>query len=134
MEKNLTSDLRKAFTVWFVTYRYHLGRWSYVLQRVSGIAVTGYFLAHIVETGNVVGGVSDWSTPSMALAGDVWAATLLFLDNPTFDAGLVVTGFMLVFHTINGVRLTLTEFGLLCNLIQRSIGKTLLKKEFSSRF
>jgi succinate dehydrogenase / fumarate reductase cytochrome b subunit len=75
--------------------------------------VTAYFLAHIVETGNVVGGLGVWSIPSFDIARDVWQATFHFLDNPFFDTGLIVIGFMLAYHTINGVRLTLTEFGLL---------------------
>jgi succinate dehydrogenase / fumarate reductase, cytochrome b subunit len=35
------------------------------------------------------------------------------LDNPMFDLGLVAIGFMLSYHTVNGIRLTLTEFGFL---------------------
>jgi len=109
----LTSELKKALLGWFYPARYNLERWAYALQRISGIAVTGYFLAHIVETGNVVGGLSVWSVPSFDVARDVWTATFLFLENPVFDIGLVVIGSMLAYHTINGIRLTLTEFGLL---------------------
>jgi len=109
----LLSQLKKAFVGWFYPFKYNLERWAYALQRISGIAVTGYFLAHIVETGNVVGGLHVWNVPSTDYAGDVWTATFKFLDNPLFDAGLVVIGFMLVYHTINGIRLTLTEFGFL---------------------
>jgi succinate dehydrogenase / fumarate reductase cytochrome b subunit len=113
MAEPLASELKKAFTGWFIPYRYNLERWAYALQRISGIIVTGYFLAHIVETGNVVGGLSVWGVPSTASASDVWTATFRFLDNPFFDMGLVVIGFMLSLHTINGIRLTFTEFGLL---------------------
>ncbi len=109
----LTSELRKALLGWFYPVRYNLEKWAYALQRISGLAVTGYFLAHIVETGNVVGGLSVWSVPSFDLARDVWTATFHFLDNPLFDTGLVVIGFMLAYHTINGIRLTLTAFGYL---------------------
>ena len=111
MTEPLTSELKKAIIGWFIPFRYNLERWAYALQRITGIGVTAYFLAHIVETGNVVGGLSVWSTPSMGLARDVWTATFQFLDNPLFDAGLIVIGFMLAYHTINGIRLTLTEFG-----------------------
>ncbi len=112
MTEPLSSELKRALFGWFYPVRYSLERWAYALQRISGIAVTIYFLAHIVETGNVVGGLSVWSVPSTDLARDVWAATFHFLDNPLFDTGLVVIGFMLAYHTVNGVRLTLTEFGL----------------------
>ena len=113
MAEPLTSELRKALLGWFYPLRYNLEKWAYALQRISGIAVTAYFLAHIVETGNVVGGIGVWSVPTLGSARDVWTATVHFLDNPLFDTGLVVFGFMLAYHTINGIRLTLTEFGLL---------------------
>jgi succinate dehydrogenase / fumarate reductase cytochrome b subunit len=109
----LISELKKALLGWLYPARYNLERWAYALQRISGIAVTAYFLAHIVETGNVVGGMAVWSVPSFNSAKDVWTATFQFLDNPVFDTVLVVIGFMLAYHTINGIRLTLTEFGLL---------------------
>jgi succinate dehydrogenase / fumarate reductase cytochrome b subunit len=113
LPEQLTSELKKALFGWFYPAKYNLEKWAYALQRISGIAVTGYFLAHIVETGNVVGGLGVWSIPSFDIARDVWQATFHFLDNPFFDIGLIVIGFMLAYHTINGVRLTLTEFGLL---------------------
>jgi succinate dehydrogenase / fumarate reductase cytochrome b subunit len=113
MTESLVSDLKRALLGWFYPVGYNLERWAYALQRISGIAVTGYFLAHIVETGNVVGGLDVWSVPATSQARDVWTATFQFLDNPLFDIGLVVIGFMLAYHTINGIRLTLTEFGLL---------------------
>ncbi|HUK27810.1 MAG TPA: hypothetical protein VLV31_05245 [Candidatus Acidoferrales bacterium] len=113
MTEPLIQELRKALTGWFYPVHYNLERWAYALQRISGIAVTGYFLAHIVETGNVVGGMSVWVVPSTGQAAGTWTATFHFLENPFFDMGLVIIGFMLAYHTINGIRLTLTEFGLL---------------------
>jgi succinate dehydrogenase / fumarate reductase cytochrome b subunit len=113
MAEPLIQELRRALTGWFYPVHYNLERWAYALQRITGIAVTGYFLAHIVETGNVVGGMSIWFVPPTGQAADVWTATFHFLENPFFDLGLVVIGFMLSYHTINGIRLTLTEFGFL---------------------
>ena len=107
----LISELRKAIVGWFIPFHYNLERWAYALQRITGIGVTAYFLAHIVETGNVIGGPLVWNIPPMNSARDIWTATFQFLDNPFFDIGLVVIGFMLSYHTINGIRLTLTEFG-----------------------
>jgi len=113
MTEPLIPQLKKALFGWFYPFKYNIERWAYALQRISGIAVTGYFLAHIVETGNVVGGLDVWSTPPTSYAQDVWTATFQFLDNPMFDLGLVVIGFMLTYHTVNGIRLTLAEFGFL---------------------
>src|SRR5271157_5083933 len=113
MAESLSREIKRALTGWFYPVHYNLERWAYALQRISGIAVTAYFLAHIVETGNVVGGLSVWSVPSTDMARDIWTATFHFLDNPLFDTGLVVISFMLAYHTINGIRLTLAEFGFL---------------------
>jgi len=113
MAESLTEDLRRALFGWFYPINYNLERWAYALQRISGVAVTAYFLAHIVETGNVVGGMGVWGVPSSDFAAAVWTATFHFLENPFFDTGLIVIGFMLAYHTINGIRLTLTEFGFL---------------------
>jgi succinate dehydrogenase / fumarate reductase cytochrome b subunit len=111
--ETLIPQLKKALLGWFIPFKYNIERWAYALQRLSGIAVTGYFLAHIVETGNVVGGLDVWSVPATSRAQDVWTATFQFLDNSMFDLGLVVIGFMLAYHTVNGIRLTLAEFGFL---------------------
>ena len=113
MTEPLTTELKKALIGWLYPVRYSVERWAYALQRISGIAVTAYFLAHIVETGNVVGGIEVWGVPSTDFARGIWTATFQFLDNPLFDTGLVIIGFMLTYHTVNGIRLTLTEFGLL---------------------
>jgi len=113
MAEGLAKELKRALFGWFYPVHYNLERWAYALQRVSGIAVTAYFLAHIVETGNVVGGMGVWNVPSGDFAEAIWTATFHFLDNPLFDTGLIVIGFMLAYHSINGIRLTLAEFGFL---------------------
>jgi succinate dehydrogenase / fumarate reductase cytochrome b subunit len=98
---------------WLVPFRYGLERWSYTLQRVSGVAITLFFVAHIVQTGNVVGGASVWSIPPYELAKKVWMETEAFLANPLFDIGLSVLGFLIFFHAFNGVRLFLAHFGII---------------------
>jgi len=111
MAEGLMGDLKRALFGWFYPFHYNLERWAYALQRISGVAVTAYFLAHIVETGNIVGGMEVWSVPSGDFAAAVWTTTFHFLENPFFDTGLIVIGFMLAYHTVNGIRLTLSEFG-----------------------
>lgn len=96
---------------WLWPARSNLGRWAYTMQRVSGVGVSLYFLAHIIETGNVVGGLSIWTVPAYDVAKNSWDNTVDFLRNPLFDFGLIVIGFLLTFHTFNGLRLFLTEFG-----------------------
>lgn len=107
------SRLAAALRTWLIPKRYSLERWSYTLQRISGVVITLYFIAHVAETGYIVGGPDVWSLRPDAYeyAERVWSETLEFLLNPLFDAGLAVIGFMVAFHTINGVRLFLTHFG-----------------------
>ncbi|MDW8041380.1 MAG: hypothetical protein RMJ75_01060 [Nitrososphaerota archaeon] len=91
---------------------YSVERWSYTLQRVTGVVVTLYFVLHVVETGNFVGGPGIWYVPSKEFAASYYEHVKELLHNPIFDAGLVIIGWMVAFHTINGVRLTLAHFGI----------------------
>ncbi|MEM0440900.1 MAG: hypothetical protein QXF45_02450 [Candidatus Caldarchaeum sp.] len=105
------STLITALKTWLLPFRYGLERWSYTLQRVSGVAITLYFVMHVASTGQVVGGPSVWTVPPYDFAKSVWNETKQFLANPVFDAGLVILGFMIFFHAFNGVRLVLAHFG-----------------------
>ncbi len=113
VRNSLASSLSAALRTWLIPRRYGVMRWSYTLQRISGVAITLYFVAHVVETGNVVGGAQVWTVPSYEYAREVWTETVEFLANPLFDAGLVVLGFLVFFHTVNGVRLFLAHFGII---------------------
>ncbi len=104
--------ITNALKAWLIPLKYGIERWSFTLQRVSGVALTLYFIAHVIETGNVVGGANVWSIPPYEYAEKVWNETKSFLANPLFDAGLAVLAFLIFFHTINGVRLFLTHFGI----------------------
>lgn len=105
------STLLTALKTWLTPFRYGLERWSYTLQRVSGVAITLYFVMHVASTGQVVGGPSVWTVPPYEFAKAVWNETKQFLANPLFDAGLVILAFMIFFHAFNGVRLVLAHFG-----------------------
>ncbi len=111
--RNGLAVLVEALRTWLIPYRYGLERWSYTLQRISGVVITLYFVAHIVETGYVVGGPSVWTIrpDAQQYAERVWTETIKFLSNPLFDAGLAIIGFFVAFHTINGIRLFLAHFG-----------------------
>ncbi|MCS7110290.1 MAG: hypothetical protein NZ956_02320 [Candidatus Caldarchaeum sp.] len=107
------STLLTALRTWLVPFRYGLERWSYTMQRISGVVIALYFVMHVASTGQVVGGPSVWTLPPYEYAKQVWLETKEFLANPLFDAGLVILAFMIFFHSINGVRLVLAHFGLI---------------------
>ncbi|MDT7878057.1 MAG: hypothetical protein RQ862_05825 [Candidatus Caldarchaeales archaeon] len=91
--------------------KYGLERWSYVLQRISGVVISLYFIAHVVETGNFVGGPTVWGPVSYETAKRSYEAAEALLKNPVFDIGLGIIGFLVAFHTFNGIRLILAHFG-----------------------
>jgi succinate dehydrogenase / fumarate reductase cytochrome b subunit len=92
--------------------KYGLERWSYVLQRISGVVVSFYFIAHVLETGNFFGGITVWGPISYETAKQSYEAVKAFLKDPLFDAGLAVIGLLVAFHSFNGIRLILAHFGL----------------------
>ncbi|MCS7142962.1 MAG: hypothetical protein NZ920_04095 [Aigarchaeota archaeon] len=104
-------NLSKVLTTMLVPSRYTIERWSYTLQRVSGVVVMLYFVAHVIETGYVVGGPGVWYVPPYEVAQRSWETVKASLKDPVFDVGLGIIGLLVTFHTINGVRLTLTHFG-----------------------
>lgn len=79
---------------------YRTGMWSFVLHRISGVAITIFLLAHIWEVTSVVrGGAQGFDRTMSALATRPWVIGewLLFLA--------------LTFHGINGIRLILHDLG-----------------------
>ena len=79
---------------------YRTGMWSYLLHRVSGVAITLFLLMHIWEITSVVRGGAEGFNRTMSILGTkpfVIGEWLLFLA--------------LTFHGINGVRLMLHDFG-----------------------
>ncbi|MEM4151643.1 MAG: hypothetical protein QW663_02930, partial [Nitrososphaerota archaeon] len=59
--------------------KYGLERWSYVLQRISGVVVALYFIAHVLETGNFIGGITVWSVPDYSFAEKAYEETVKLL-------------------------------------------------------
>ncbi|GBC75518.1 hypothetical protein HRbin06_00836 [archaeon HR06] len=94
---------KAGIKVWLKPYGYSLERWSYFLQRISGVILLFYFIGHIIETGNITGGF------------EAWIDTLNFTQNPFGHTILLIVIFFGTFHAINGVRLFLTHQGYLLN-------------------
>jgi len=92
---------RKGLVAWLVPVGYGPERWAYTFQRISGVALFLYLAGHIIETSTITGGP------------DAWASTLSFTQNPVGHVILLLMLASLGFHGINGIRLTLVEFGFL---------------------
>ena len=79
-------------------YRGRFGQLDWVLHRVTGLGVVLFLLIHVLDTSTVY----------------FWPAAydffLTIYKNPIFGLGEVALGGALVFHAVNGVRVTVMDF------------------------
>ena len=79
-------------------YRGKTGMWTFILHRVTGLAILGFLFLHIVGISFI--GVS-------AAAYDTIESLYKSLLFRFFEVGLL---FALVFHAVNGLRITAIDF------------------------
>lgn len=79
-------------------YRGGLGMWAWVLHRVTGVAVLLFLAVHIVETF------------LLSLGPDVYNRTLALYNTPFFKLAEVALLFAVLYHAINGIRITIQDF------------------------
>lgn len=94
------SKNREGIKGWLKPHRYGLFRFAYWLQRLTGLGLLAYFIAHVIETSSITKGKIGWSEMLM-LTQSTWGHIIL----------LIVIG-MCVYHAANGVRLYLAESGI----------------------
>ncbi len=93
---------------WLDPRHLNMERWAYVFQRVTGLAVLAYVVAHIGDTSFFVGGPFG-EGPSAAS----WSSDLSVTENVFGHVVLVMVVLVVVYHGINGMRLVLAEYGLI---------------------
>ena len=79
-------------------YRGKEGQWSWILHRVTGVAVLLFLLVHIIDT-LLVG----WGP-------DVYNEVMKLYQHPFFRVGEVVLFAAVVYHALNGVRIIIVDF------------------------
>ena len=79
-------------------YLGHEGQWSWIFHRITGVAVILYLFAHIVDTALVGWGPEAYNRVTEAYKNP--AVHVLVL-------GLVLA---VLFHSINGIKITLIDF------------------------
>ena len=99
---------RRGVKGWLNPYHYNLERWAYTFQRVTGLAILLYVLGHIGDTSFFVGGPFGSGPNELSWANDI-GATANLLGNLV----LILVVLVVVYHGINGIRLILSEFGLI---------------------
>jgi succinate dehydrogenase / fumarate reductase cytochrome b subunit len=72
---------------------------SYWLQRLTGVGLLAYFIAHIYETSQITGGPA------------VWEAFLELTQTSLGHVILIVVIGMCVYHSANGIRLIFAHGG-----------------------
>jgi succinate dehydrogenase cytochrome b subunit len=84
---------------WFLVVRRPTGMWAYALNRITGIGLVVYLYLHLAVLSLLAGGQGSWDT-FVSLAR---TPVFLLLDVILIAGALI--------HGLNGIRLTLTGFG-----------------------
>jgi succinate dehydrogenase / fumarate reductase cytochrome b subunit len=93
---------------WLNPYHYNIERWAYLFQRLTGVGILFYVLGHLGDTSFFVGGPLG-SGPNTGS----WAGDLAITENIVGHTILALTVLIVVFHGLNGIRLILSEYGII---------------------
>ena len=97
-------------------YKGHPGQWSWVLHRITGVAVILFLFVHVVDTALV-----GWGPEAYEKVLRAYANPVIHL----LELGLVIA---VLYHSINGLKVTLIDFfpSLVTRITPLSIGFALL--------
>lgn len=79
-------------------YRGREGMWSWVLHRITGIAIFFFLLVHVLDTSLI------------RVSPEAYNAVLGTYKNPIMGLGETVLVVAIVFHALNGLRIILIDF------------------------
>lgn len=79
-------------------YRGHEGMWSWVLHRVTGVAIFFFLLVHILDTALV------------RVSPEAYNGVIATYKNPIMGLGELALVAAIVFHAFNGLRIILIDF------------------------
>lgn len=98
-----SSPRRRGVYGWVDPRGRRLGQWAFLLNRLTGLGILLYLFLHLIVLSLLASGPNAWDNfVSLALT-----PVFLLLD--------VVLIFGLLFHGLNGIRVTLVGFGLVVN-------------------
>lgn len=81
-----------------VRYRGNIGHWSWVAHRLSGLAILGFLTIHV------------WDTANATFAPNVYSWSIDLFKHPFFGAGEIAVLGAVLYHSFNGLRITLLDF------------------------
>ena len=79
-------------------YRGYTGMWSWVLHRITGVAIFFFLLVHILDTALV------------RVSPEAYNAVMSTYKNPIMGLGELVLVGAIIFHALNGLRIILVDF------------------------
>lgn len=79
-------------------YRGNTGMWSWVLHRITGVAIFFFLLVHILDTALV------------RVSPEAYNAVIGTYKNPLMGIGEVGLVAAIIFHALNGLRIILIDF------------------------
>lgn len=90
-------------------YRGNEGMWSWVLHRISGIAIYFFLLVHVLDTATV------------RISPEVYNAIIGAYKNPIMGLGEIVLVGAVVLHALNGLRIILVDMFPAVTRVQRQL-------------
>lgn len=89
---------RKQKSDFGTVYKGHEGQWSWMLHRITGVAVILFLFAHVVDTA-----VIGWGPEAYDRVTDAYKNPAVHV----LELGLVLA---VLYHSINGMKITLIDF------------------------
>jgi succinate dehydrogenase / fumarate reductase cytochrome b subunit len=90
------SSLKTAFSG-YVRYKGRAGHWAFLLHRITGLGTLLFLTIHIVDTSFVY------------FAPQLYEHAIALYHNPLFMAGEILLVFSLIYHGVNGLRITIFD-------------------------
>ena len=81
-----------------VRYRGNIGHWSWVAHRLTGLGILGFLTIHV------------WDTANATFAPEVYSWSIDVFKHPFFGVGEVAILGAVLYHALNGLRITLLDF------------------------
>ncbi len=92
------SSYRSRSWSWYARYRGQTGQWAHLLHRLAGLGLVAFLILHVLDTSLVAWGPGTYN----AVIG-------LYHNNVVrlFEVALVG---VVIYHALNGVRVTILDF------------------------
>ena len=79
-------------------YRGNEGMWSWVLHRITGVAIYFFLLVHVLDTALI------------RVSPEAYNAVMATYKNPIMGLGEVALVGAILYHAVNGIRIILIDF------------------------